>query len=185
MGPIRICGGLWGLIGIYGDLWGPIGTYGDLWWPMGTLGGPWGPIGPYGGLWGPLETHWHLSRPVRTYRGLWERMGMGASSFCTPILTPTPLPLPPSIRSISDISHILLYTLQKQHAISDIRHQTLYTILGVVAPPWAVFVGVAPKVLRAPLVIRQRCLGGGRGPKALARWENRQAEGTTPAAWRG
>ena len=35
-----------------------------------------------------------------------------------------PPPLPPSIRPISDISLILLYTLQTQHATSDIRHQT-------------------------------------------------------------
>ena len=38
---------------------------------------------------------------------------------------------------LSDISHILLYTLQKQHAISDIRHQTLYTILRGIAMPQA------------------------------------------------
>ena len=51
--------------------------------------------------------------------------GWGASTFCTSIWTPTPPPpLPPSIRSISDISHILLYTLQKKHATPDIR---LYT----------------------------------------------------------
>ena len=65
---------------------------GDLWGPMGTYGCPWGPIGTHGDLCGPMGT----------YRDLWGPMGWGASTFCTPILTPTPPPLPPSIRSIYD-----------------------------------------------------------------------------------
>ena len=44
---------------------------------------------------------------------------------------------------------------------------------GVVPPPGAVYVGVAPTGVRAPLVVPERCLGGGRGPKSLARWESR------------
>ena len=73
--------------------------------PMGTFGDPLAPMGTYGGL----------SRPMGTY-------GVGGINFLhTHLDTP---PLPPSIRSIWDISHILLYTLQKQHATSDIR---LYT----------------------------------------------------------
>ena len=89
---------------------------------MGTHGGLWGPIGPYGDLWGPIGTYGDLSGPMGTY-------GVGGINFLhTHFDTP---PLRPSIGSISDISHILLYTLQKQHATSDIRHQTLHTIL-----PW-------------------------------------------------
>ena len=45
---------------------------------------------------------------------------------------------------------------------------------GVVPLPEAVSVGVEPTGVRAPLVVPKKCLGGGRGPKALARWENRQ-----------
>ena len=57
--------------------------------------------------------------------------GVGGINFSHTHFDTNPPPLPPSIRSISDISHILSYTLQKQHAASDIRHKTLYTIL-----PW-------------------------------------------------
>ena len=56
---------------------------------------------------------------------------------------------------------------------------------GVVLPPGAVFVGVAPTGVRAPLVVAKTCLGAGRGPKALARWESRQAARLVPVAWRG
>ena len=56
---------------------------------------------------------------------------------------------------------------------------------GVMPPPGAVFVGVAPTGVRAPLVIPKKGLGGGRGPKALARWESRQAAKLEPVAWRG
>ena len=55
---------------------------------------------------------------------------------------------------------------------------------GVVLPPGAVYVGVAPTGVRAPLIVPKRCLGGGRGPKCLARWESRQAERQRPAEWR-
>ena len=56
---------------------------------------------------------------------------------------------------------------------------------GVVPPPGAVYVGVAPTGVRAPLVVPKRCLGGGRGPKYLARWENRQGAWLSPVGWRG
>ena len=58
-------------------------------------------------------------------------MGWGGINFLYTHFdtNPPPPPLSPSIRSISNISHLLLWTLQKQHAISDIRHHTLYTIL--------------------------------------------------------
>ena len=120
-------GGLWGLIGIYGDIWGPIGTYGDLWGPMGTYGGLWGPIGPYGDLWGPMGTFGDPLAPMGTYGDLSGPMGtygVGGINFLHIHLDTNPPPLPPSIRSISDTSHILLYTLQKQHATPNIR---LYT----------------------------------------------------------
>ena len=80
---------------------------------MGAYGDLWGPIGTYGDL-------WDLSGPMGT-------CGVGGINFLHTHFDT----LPPSITSISDISHILLYTLQKQHATSDIRHETLYTIL-----PW-------------------------------------------------
>ena len=56
---------------------------------------------------------------------------------------------------------------------------------GVVPPPWAIYVGVAPTGVRAPLVVPKRCLGGGRGPKSLARLESRQAARLEPVGWRG
>ena len=56
---------------------------------------------------------------------------------------------------------------------------------GVVPPPGAVYVGVAPTGVRAPLIVPTRCLGGGRGPKCLARWESRQAAWQSPAGWHG
>ena len=93
---------------------GPMGTYWDPWGPMGTYGCLWGPIGTYGDLWGPMGTY-----------------GVGGINFLHTHFDTNPPPLPPSIRPMSDMSHILLYTLQKQHATSDIRHQTsdirLYT----------------------------------------------------------
>ena len=138
-GPVGAYGDPWGPLGAHGGLWGPVGacgdslasmvTFGDPLAPMGTFGDLWGPLGTYRVLWGPIGTYWHLWGPMGTSRGLWGPMRWGASTFCTPILTPTPPPLPQSIRCISHTSHILLYTLQKQHAISDIRHHTLYTIL--------------------------------------------------------
>ena len=80
---------------------------------MGTFGDPLAPMGAYGDLPGPMGTY-----------------GVGGINFLhTHFDTNPPPPFPPSIRSISDISHILLSTLQKQHAISDIGHQTLCTIL--------------------------------------------------------
>ena len=45
--------------------------------------------------------------------------------------------------------------------------------------------GVTPKGLQAPMVLPITCLGRGRGPKALARWEHRQAERQALTAWRG
>ena len=113
-------GGLWRPMGTYGGLWGlwgPMGAYGDLWGPVGTYGGLWGPLGAYGDLWGPMGTYGGLWGPNGTY-------GVGGINFLHNHLDTNPPPLPPSITSISDISHILLYTLQKQHATSDIR---LYT----------------------------------------------------------
>ena len=98
---------LWGPLGAYGHLWRPMGTYWPLWGPMGAYGELWAPIGPYGDLWGPIGAY-----------------GVGGINFLHTHLDTNPPPLPPSIRSISDISDILLYTLQNQHATSDIR---LYT----------------------------------------------------------
>ena len=66
-----------------------MGTFGDPLAPMGTYGDLSGPMGTYG-VWGINLLHMHLDT--------------------------NPPALPPSIRSISDISHILLYTLQKQHS---------------------------------------------------------------------
>ena len=157
-GPMGTHGGLWGPVGTYGDLWEPMGACGGLWGPMraygdsltsmGTFGDPLAPTGTYGG-------HGHLWKPMGTYRDLWGPMGafgdplapmgtygdlsgpmgtygVGGITFLHPHLdTNPPVPPAPSIRSILDISHILVYTLQKQHAISDIGHQTLYTILVV------------------------------------------------------
>ena len=57
--------------------------------------------------------------------------------------------------------------------------------LGVVPPPGALFVGVAPTGVRAPLIVPKKCLNGGRGPKAPARWESRQAARLETVAWGG
>ena len=111
-------------MGTFGDPLAPMGTYGGLWAPMGAYGDLSGPVGTYGGLWGHFGTHWHLWGPMGTY-------GVGGINFLHTHFDNTPPPLPPSIRSILDISHILLYTLQNKHATSDIRHETLYKIL-----PW-------------------------------------------------
>ena len=108
-------------MGTFGDPLAPMGTSGGLWAPMGAYGDLLAPMGTYGGLWGPLGTHWHLWGPMGTYRGLW---GGGHQLFAHPFGHQPPPPFPPSIKSISDISHILLYTVQQQHATSDIR---LYT----------------------------------------------------------
>ena len=100
-GPMGTYGDLWGHLRAYGDLWGPMGTF---WGPIGTFGDLWGRMGAYGGLSGALGVYADLSVPLGTSEGLW--------------------PFPASIGSISNILHILLYTLQKQHATSDI---ILYT----------------------------------------------------------
>ena len=56
---------------------------------------------------------------------------------------------------------------------------------GFVPPPGTVYVGVAPTGVQDPLVVPERCLGGGRGPKYLARWESGQAWQLEPVGWRG
>ena len=127
----------WGLMGTFGDPWGPLGASRDLWGPMGSFGDLWGLTGTYGDIWGHMGAFcafWlfsffaafpcclDLSQPL--YFFIFFSVGGGINFLHTRFDTP---PLPPSITPISDTSHILLYTVQTQHATSDIRHQTLYT----------------------------------------------------------
>ena len=54
----------------------------------------------------------------------------------------------------------------------------------VVPPLGAVFVGVAPKGLRAPLVVPKRCRSGGRGPNALRGESAGGGAGAGGMAWK-
>ena len=126
-GPMGAYGDLWGPMGTYRGLWGPIGACGDLCGLVGTYGGLWGLVATYGYLWGPIGIFVDPLAPMGTYGDLWGPMGtngVGGINFLHTHLDTSPPPLPPSIISISDISHILLYTLQKQHATSDIGRYT-------------------------------------------------------------
>ena len=126
--PMGTYGDLWGPMGTLVDLRGPMGSFGDLWGHTRTYGDVWGPMGPFSGLVFFQLFHIGLIFPNPLILYIFFLDG-GASTFCAPILTPTPPPLPPSIIPTSEISHILLYTLQTQHATSDFGHQTLCTIL--------------------------------------------------------
>ena len=132
-GPMRNCADLWGLLGIYGDLWGaigtygkPLGAYGHLWGHMRIYRPPRGHMGASGSLWGPIGTYGDLWRSIGAYGDL---LGGGDHVFAHPFQHPPAFPR--AIGSIPDMSHMLLYTFQKQHAPSDIRLQTLYTLV-----PW-------------------------------------------------
>ena len=81
-GPVGSYGDLSGLIGAYGGPLASMGTFGDPLAPMGTSRGLWAPMGAYGDLWGPIGPYGDLWGPIGP-------KGWGASTFCTPIWTPT------------------------------------------------------------------------------------------------
>ena len=125
-----------------GTLWVPMGTQGGLWGHLGPDGDPWGVSETYGDLWGPMGPfsglrlfsffqlfHVGLIFPNHFISFIFFSWVGGINFLHTNFDTNPPPLFPPSIRPISDISHISLYTLQTQHATLDMRHQTLYTVL--------------------------------------------------------
>ena len=106
-------------MGTFGALWGPIGPYGDLWGPMGTFGDPLAPMGTYE----------DLSRPLGTY-------GVGGINFLHTHLDTNPRPpLPPSIKSISDISSCIHHKSNMPHETSDFIHNRAMALSGLLS--WA------------------------------------------------
>ena len=94
-------------------------------------------MGTYGDLWGLFPDSGYLVFFQLFHVGLifpnplifiFFFLGLGGINFLHNHFD-TPPPVPASIIPTLDMSHILLYTLQTQHATSDIRHWTLYTIL--------------------------------------------------------
>ena len=136
LGPMGAYGDLWGPSGAMGSYGDPMGAHGDLWGPMGTLPDPWGSMGAYGVFWGHLGTYGDLCGVFQDSRclvfsqlfhvglifpnPLFFFLDGGHHLFAHPFRQP-PSPLPPSIRPISGISHMLLHTLQTQHATSHIH----------------------------------------------------------------
>ena len=148
-------------MGSFGDFWGHTRTYGDVWGPMGPFSG----FSPFSFF---QLFHVGLIFPNPLIFLIFS-LGGGINFLHTHFDTNPPPP--PSIIPTSDISHILLYTLQTQHAALDTRHQTLYTILGRSAMgggrQWS-FLGMGSQGVPGPRSKLCRCVPHGHRKRVQA-----------------
>ena len=128
---------------------------------------------------------WSAANPLRGA----HRVAVGPSASGTQ-LAPRPPSQQPGIRALSRrrsgggcLLWVVTYASTALYQVAQ-RWSWVVAPSGLVLPPGALYVGVAPRGVRAPLVVPKRCLGGGRGPKSLARWESRQAAQLERVGWR-